>query len=302
MKVLVTGATGAVGPAVVDALLRDGNEVRALVRRDISRSDIDVVRGDVTDSTAVLRAADGVDAIVHLAAVLHEMKITPAIRAAYVAVNVGGTENVVRTGTRVIFASTIAVYGYNRGIPLTEEATLAPDSDYARSKVAAEEIVRRAGGTILRFGAVYGARVKGNYRRLVRSLQRGRFIPIGNGHNRRSVIYDEDAATAVVAALRSTRTTGETYNIVHPYTPMVKEIIAAICKALGRKPPRFRIPAGPIRPLLSVAPAARAMLDKYLEDVVVLADKIKRDAGFVAHHDIDAGWLATVRALLETSE
>ena len=113
--------------------------------------------------------------------------------------NVVGTENVVRTGTRVIFASTIAVYGYNRGIPLTEEATLAPDSDYARSKVAAEEIVRRAGGTILRFGAVYGARVKGNYRRLVRSLQRGRFIPIGNGHNRRSVIYDEDAATAVVA-------------------------------------------------------------------------------------------------------
>jgi len=260
VRVLVTGATGAFGPVVVDALRRDGN-------------DVDIFRGRVQDRNAVHDAAKNVDAIVHLAAVVHKPK-TPA--AVYEEVNVRGTENVASTGKRVILASSIAVYGYNRGITLTEESSLQPDTEYARSKVAAEQI---ASGTILRFGAIYGARVKGNYRTLVTALRWHLFPLIGDGANHRSVIYDEDAAAAIVTALRANK--AGTYNVVHPHTPTVREIIGAICAALGRKPPRVRVP-------MWLAPR------KFLEDVVVSPEKIRRELGYVAPTDINEGWAAAI--------
>lgn len=263
MRVLVTGATGAFGPVAVDALRRDGN-------------DVEIFRGRVQDRDAVHEAAKNVDAIVHLAAVVHKPK-TPA--SVYQEVNVVGTHNVASSDKRVILASTIAVYGYNRGITLTEESSLQPDTEYGRSKVAAEEIVRRAEGTILRLGAVYGARVKGNYKTLVKALRFHLFPLIGDGANRRSVIYDEDAAAAIVTALHAKKE--GTYNVVHAHTPTVKEIIDAICAALGRKPPRVRVP-------VRLAPA------KYLEDVVVSPEKIRRELGFVARTDVSEGWAAAL--------
>ena len=80
-------------------------------------------------------------------------------------------------------------------------ATLQPDTFYAQTKLAAEQIVlnaRRAEGqplgTVLRLGAVYGSRIKGNYRQLLKALAKRRFVPIGQGQNRRTLVYDRDEA------------------------------------------------------------------------------------------------------------
>jgi UDP-glucose 4-epimerase len=313
VKVLVTGATGAVGPAVVEHLLREGHQLRLFVRGAAGRSDIEIVTGDCADRAAVDRAVAGMDAVVHLAAVLHQSTVTPAVRDAYEAVNVGGTANVIDAARahgvrRVIVASTIAVYGYNRGMVLQETSSLLPDTDYARSKVRAEEIALAGGATVFRFGAIYGSRVKGNYQRLVRTLTRGKFMRIGKGTNRRTVIFDEDAAAAIALGLTAPAAAGQVYNVAHPHTPTVNDILSAISSALGRRPPRFRLPAGLVRAAVAAversaraigvrSPVTAAMVDKYLEDVVVSSAKIERELGFVARHDIDEGWAMALRAM-----
>ena len=108
----------------------------------------------------------------------------------------------------MVLFSTIAVYGNSNGQILTEDTPVQPNTFYARTKLAAEKIVLNARGadgqplgTVLRLGAVYGSRIKGNYERLVRALARHRFIPIGNGLNRRTLVYDKDVGRAAALAV-----------------------------------------------------------------------------------------------------
>jgi len=155
----------------------------------------------------------GVDAVVHLAALLHIVNPPPELCEKYERVDVGGTATVVDAAIaagvkRVLLASTIAVYGPSGSRVLDEESAAAPDTFYGQTKLAAEQIVlaaRRANGqplgTVLRFGAVYGARIKGNYRRLVQALVRSRFVAVGDGSNRRTLIYHKDVARAAVLAV-----------------------------------------------------------------------------------------------------
>jgi UDP-glucose 4-epimerase len=251
---------------------------------------------------------------------LHILNPPSSLREQYECVNVGGTANVVEAAIqagveRMVFFSTIAVYGYSSGQILTEATPPRPDTFYAHTKLAAEQIVlqakRRDGqplGTVLRLGAVYGARVKGNYRRLVQALARGRFIPIGHGRNRRTLIHDRDVARAAVLAVQHPGAAGQVYNVSDGQFHTLNDIIAAICTALGRPSPRIYIPLGPVR--LAVggledaarlvgrqSPVGRATLDKYLEDVAVDSRRIQVDLGFVPGFDLRSGWQDTIRAM-----
>ena len=133
----------------------------------------------------------GVDAVVHMAALLHIINPPPELREKYERVNIGGTATVVEAAIkaglkRVVLFSTIAVYGPSDGCVLNEMSPTHPDTFYAQTKRAAEQIVLNARGadgqplgTVLRVGAVYGSRIKGNYERLTHALARHRFIPNG---------------------------------------------------------------------------------------------------------------------------
>ena len=126
------------------------------------------------------------------------------MREKYERINVGGTATVVAAAInagvkRVALLSTIAVYGPSDGRVLNEMSPTYPDTFYAQTKRAAEQIAlnargadRQPLGTVLRLGAVYGSRIKGNYERLTHALARNRFIPLGNGLNRRTLVYDKD--------------------------------------------------------------------------------------------------------------
>ena len=97
--VLVTGATGAVGPCVVHALHQVGFQIRAFSfdapASGMFPQSVEVLIGDVTDSVAVQTAMQGVDAVIHLAALLHIVNPPSAMREKYESVNVGGTATVV---------------------------------------------------------------------------------------------------------------------------------------------------------------------------------------------------------------
>jgi len=123
---------------------------------------------------------------------------------------------------------------------------------------------KRNGGqpldTVLRLGAVYGSRIKGNYEQLTRALSRNRFIPIGSGLNRRTLVYDKDVGRAAVLAVSHSAAAGRVFNVTDGNFHTLNEIIESICSAPGRKPPRLSLPFGPIRTLISLIKLYRKFL------------------------------------------
>ena len=317
MNILITGATGAIGPNVVLALHQAGHQIRTLSvdapATGMFPQDVEVFSGDITDTPAVQSAMQGMDAVVHMAALLHIVTPPPEMRARYEHINIGGTETVVRAAVhegvrRIVFFSTIAVYGPSCGQVLDEMSPTNPDTMYAQTKRAAERIVLEAKdagdqplGTVLRLGAVYGSRIKGNYERLVRALARQRFIPVGTGHNRRTLIYDKDVARAAVLAVSHPDAGGRIFNVTDGGFHTLNEIIRSICTALGRTPPRWSLPLAPTRSVIKTiekvsrvfgnrAPVTQETLDKYTEDIAVDGSLIQKELGFVPQYDLQAGW------------
>jgi nucleoside-diphosphate-sugar epimerase len=326
---LVTGATGAVGPRVVDGLHQAGWHIRALSvdnpEAGLFPQTVDVLTGDVIDQAAVQSAMRGVDAVVHMAALLHLVNPPPALREKYERINVGGTGTVVRAAIqsgviRVVLFSTIAVYGPSDGLLLNENSPTHPDTFYAQTKRAAEQIVLNAEssngqplGTVLRLGAVYGSRIKGNYKRLAQSLARHRFVPVGSGRNRRTMVYDKDVARATVLAMENPQAGGKIYNVSDGGFHTVNDIISTICKALGRKPPFLSLPIRPVRIAAGIvgevtkilglpSPISRATIDKYVEDVAVDGRRIQNELGFRPRYDLASGWKETVEEMRKIGE
>lgn len=144
MKVLVTGAAGMIGTDLVPALSRR-HELRLFDRQSVE-SDHEVVTGDLTDQSALLRACDGVDAVVHLAAATWEYDVHEVMIPA----NVAGTWNVFdaarRSGVeRIVFASThhtVGIHHADETLELTERADPRPDTFYAVTKLYGEALAR----------------------------------------------------------------------------------------------------------------------------------------------------------------
>lgn len=317
MKVLVTGGTGAVGEELVRALSARGDSVRLLVHvRPPSElpPNVQPVTGAVEDAQVVRRAAEGIDVIFHLAAKLHIANPEASLRSAYERVNVDGTRRVIdaareRGVGRVVFFSTIAVYGPTDGVRvLDEDAPRRPDSLYSESKCAAEDAVREFGssGVVLRLASIYGPAMKGNYARLLRAVGRGLFLPIGEGINRRTLVYVTDAVAAALLAADHPAASGKTFNVSDGAIHRFGEILRAMYAAVGRPHPRGRISVTPLRvvagaaarlrPLLGTrALAPQRALDKLLEDVAVSGDRFGRVLGFQPAVDLGEGWRRTVR-------
>jgi nucleoside-diphosphate-sugar epimerase len=324
--VLVTGATGMVGPAIVRRLASAGFRVRVLARSpmppDQSAPEVDLRIGDVTDRAAVRAAVAGVDLVVHMAALLHVTTQTMA-PSAYQRINVEGTQVIVDSAletnvSRLVLFSTIAVYGHGRGNVWDEHSPLRPGTPYATSKAQAEAVVlgaRRADGAalgvVLRPAAVFGAALKGNYLRLVRALAARRFVPVGPGTNRRALVDERDLAEATLLASIRPEAAGRVYNVSDGHDYPLRQIVGAICDGLGRGRPRFYVPLGPVRIAVGAAdgaarllpnsrPALAAALDKYTEDVRVDSRRIQQELGFAPRHGLREGWADAIARMRQS--
>jgi nucleoside-diphosphate-sugar epimerase len=327
--ILVTGATGAVGPRVVASLVEAGCGIRTISLdpppAGLWPEGVETHIGDITNPSAVHAAMQGIDAVIHLAALLHIVNPPPSLQAEYERINVGGTAAVAEAARqagvgRLVLFSTIAVYGDPAGGILTEDSPTCPNSFYAETKLAAERIVlaaKRADsgpmGTVLRLGAVYGSRIKGNYRRLLIALARGRFVPVGPGSNRRTLVYDKDVGRAAMLAAVHPDAAGRIFNVTDGRIHTMETIIGGICGALGRMPPRLALPMRPTRRLAGIledgarvfgleSPIARATVDKYTEDVAVDGCRFCTRLGFVPRYDLAAGWRETVAEMRQTGD
>ena len=183
---------------------------------------------------------------------------------------------------------------------------------------------------MLRLGAVYGSRIKGNYERLTRALAgnlgtrsqflrklghvpRLPFIPVGNGRNRRTLVYDKDVGRAAVLAVSHPAAAGRVFNVTDGEFHTLNEIIESICSALGRKPPRVSLPIGPMRTLVGLIekgshaiglkpPVTKAIIDKYTEDIAVDGSLIQKELGFMPQYDLSAGWREVIQEMRRMGE
>ena len=269
-------------------------------------------------------AVKGIDYVVHMAALLHVDYPPPSLDPLYGRINIEGTSKIVTACLlekvqRIIFFSSSTVYGPGKGEICSEATPPNPKSRYAESKLAAEGIVLaartpdgRALGTVLRLSAVYGPRVKGNYRRLVRALAHKKFIPVGGGKNRRTLVHDKDVASAAVLAAKTAIAAGRLYNVTDGRIYTMAEIIAELSRLLGRHAPRIAIPFAVARlgigaldfggKLIGRPCPAGEILVKYMEDLPVSSERIVTELGFSPRYDLKRGWSEVIEELRQSGD
>jgi nucleoside-diphosphate-sugar epimerase len=218
MRVLVTGATGRIGSRVTPALLNRGNRVRILVRdaargARLAAGGAEVIGGDLRDPADLRRAADGMDAVVHLAAATGRDATPAQLSAVNRDATIALAQAALHAGAaRFVFASTYFVYGPGRGRPADEDDGLLPEGDYPVSKAAAEEALRQLyrrdglGLRILRLALVYGY----GDPHLVTSMARIRTWP---AHRRLHLVHHADVGQAVLRALYTDGVDGQAFNV-----------------------------------------------------------------------------------------
>jgi UDP-glucose 4-epimerase len=248
VKVLVTGGAGFIGSHVVDRLRVKGIAVRVLDLRVSPHHrprEVDSVVADLLDPRAVEAAVKGCDAIIHLAAAadVDEVARRPADAEA---VNARGTLNVLeaarRTGVRrVVYASTIWVYGNGAGTADEDTAVALPDHLYTATKLAGEMYCRSYAElyglqcTVLRFGIPYGprARAAGVIPIFVTKALAGEPLTIaGEGLQSRRFVYVEDLADGVVRGL-APHAIGRIYNLVGDESVSVRGIAETLGDVVG---------------------------------------------------------------------
>lgn len=243
MKIVVTGGSGFIGTRLIEKLEADGHDIAI----------VDIVHStpmDILDYDTLEKACVGADAIYHLAAA-HRDDVFP--RSEYYRVNNEGTANVVKAAEandvkRIIFTSTIAVYGLNREEPPHENMEPRPFNDYGKSKLEAEAHLNEWAGkdktrtaTIVRPVVVFGERNRGNVHTLINQIQRKRFLMIGDGRNRKSMAYVGNVADFLKHCLNE-KAGIEIYNYADKPDLTTDELTDVIYKSLDIKKSSLRLP------------------------------------------------------------
>lgn len=278
--VLVTGADGFAGRAVVALLRERGHRVRELARRGADGPGR-VVVADLAACDDWSAALDGVRVVVHLAGRAHQVRDTaPDPAAEYRRVNVEGTRRLARAAAaggvrRFVFASTVKVNGERTGArPFRGDDPPHPVGPYAESKLEAEAVLRELlGGSgtelvIFRPPLMYGPGVRANFLSLLRAVHRGVPLPLGRVRNARTLLYVGNFADAVRAAVEHPGPVAGTFLLSDGRALSTAELAREIGAAVGRAPRLVPVPVALLR-AAGVVTGRSAAVGRLLDSLVV---------------------------------
>jgi UDP-glucose 4-epimerase len=310
LQVLVTGANGFVGKAVSRALLQRGDGVLGAVRR--AHSAAEGVREwllDVDDFAGIEQrwpVGVGCDAAIHLAArvhVTHETVADPL--AAYRATNVEGALRVAaaarRAGARrFVFVSSVkAMAEASTGRPIGEADTPAPVDPYGISKLEAERALLDYGRVsgleivVVRPPLVYGPGVRANFLQLMNAIARGIPLPLGAVRARRSLVFVDNLADALVHCATDPRAAGETFHVTDGRDLSVPELVRALAMQLHAPARLVPVPIGVLR-MAGRLSGRSAQVDRLIGELRVDSSHIRERLGWVAPYTVEHGLLETV--------
>jgi nucleoside-diphosphate-sugar epimerase len=285
----------------VTCLVRDPAKAAALGWRNVR-----TVQGDLDDAAALRDGCQGADVVYHLAGRISARDLDEFMR-----VNRNGTERVLealgKAPARFVLVSSIAAAGPTQpGHPIDETRVPQPVTDYGRSKLAAELVVRETGRswTIVRPVVVYGEWDR-EILKVFRVARRGLAPVFGRGEQEISVIYGGDLAAALIAAGTAEAAAGQVYFATHDSPVTTRDFGVAIGRALGREPRVVGVPRGLARAALWTIGSAAHLVGI---STVLSADKaneflapawtctstaLARDTGWRARTDLTAGLART---------
>ncbi len=292
MRVLVTGANGIIGARLCAHLKRAGHAVHAAAR-SVERAsglaaDKVVAVGDLAEFSGWPGALAGVDAVVHLAARVHQMREPvddplPLYRRANTEVTERLAAAALAAGVkRFVYVSTAQVNGLNSGAqPMREDDAPQLPTPYAVSKWDAEQAVwrllgRQTEAVVVRPPLVYSPDVKGNLLRLMQLIERGWPLPFASITARRSLVGLDNLADALVRCVTHPRAAGRTFFVTDGEDLAVPEIIRLIAAGLRRPARLLPFPPGLLMTLAHLV-GVQAQMTRLCGPMQVDASRIRAE-------------------------
>ena len=260
MKVLVTGSEGFIGSHLVEELVLNGLEVKALSLYNSFNSrgwldtldkkilnSIEIVSGDIRDSFFVENISRKQDAIIHLAALI---AIPYSYRSpkSYLDTNINGAINILEAAKKnnikkTLITSTSEVYGSAQKIPITEEHPLSAQSPYAATKIASDQLALsyyrsfKLPVSVIRPFNTFGPRqsLRAVIPSIILQTINNKKIEAGNLYPTRDFTYVKDICRAFICALKKKNIDGEVINLGSQFEISIQETLQEILKISGSK-------------------------------------------------------------------
>ncbi|HBE26035.1 MAG TPA: hypothetical protein DDW33_10140 [Ktedonobacter sp.] len=317
MTILVTGATGFLGSALVMELVRQQRPVRILARDEQKAraqfgAAVTIIPGEITNEQQVRQAVDGATEIYHLVGRLYHPSTPTEL---YRMTHVEGTRVLLAACQgqsqlqRIVHCSTTGVHGVTGRTPAAEDAPFAPTNPYEATKLEAELLALKAYKedrlpvSVIRPGLVYGP---GDLHLLgfFLSIKKGLFRVIDSGRALLHPIYIDDMISAFLLCARRPEAIGRSYNIAGERPVTIRELATAIAHAMDKELPAGSIPlwlanlAADIFAALpgfqgESAPLTRSRVKFLTNSRVYNCSCAKNELGFKASVDLEKGMRLT---------
>ena len=236
MKILLTGASGFLGKTIHNAF-DNSTEITTLGRS----SDADV-NCDLSTQIPILPM---VEMVIHAAGKAHVVPKNEEERMDFDKVNIQGTRNLLIalennvSLKKIVFISSVAVYGLIKGTDIKEDAPLQATDAYGKSKIAAEKLIidwctaRNIDYYILRLPLIAGKNAPGNLGAMVKGIKSGKYLSIGKGAATKSIVLDNDIAKFIPTI----KGASGIYNLTDGYHPSFRELENKIAKFYNKRNP-----------------------------------------------------------------
>ncbi len=288
-SVLVTGASGRLGRRLCAELLESGIEVRGLVSRHEQMNLL--VPGtvpfvaDIVDESALRKACEGIDHVYHFAAIVSQKSKSPA---EIIRVNSRGTLSVLSAMEsekvhKLIFPSSVDVYGIKRKEVLTEESSVHPTDMYGHSKMIAERQIENFGKsidyTIFRTAAIYGPGFESSFFKVFKMIKDGKLYIVGNGENNMALVHINDVIKAM--ALAAEKPASGIYNLSDGKAYTQNKLVSMAARLLNVPVPSKHVSAIMAKMFAGAAGINADEMRFITANRIIDITRIKKELGFI---------------------